>query len=72
MDINHRCLEGGGVDPAGRKKNRTEGLTRKPGWVTKTVAARGGRKRDAKNKPLDNGREIATIVITKTCSLKTK
>ena len=52
MDINHRCLEGGRVGPAGRKKIRTEGLTRKQDWVTKTVAARGGTLTRSKQNPL--------------------
>jgi len=58
LDINHRCLEGGGVGPAGRKKIRTEGLTRKLSWVTKTSAARGGSKRDGKTNPLTMAQKL--------------
>ena len=72
MDINHRCLEGGRVGPAGWKINRPRRVDTEAGLGYKNSCRSGGQEAQRKNKPLDNGGEIATIVITKTCSLKTK
>jgi hypothetical protein len=75
LDINPRCPGSCKVDPEGRKINRNEGLTGKLSWVTKAGAAGGGKltkRKQSPDKELDSGEKEVIILISKTCSLKTK
>jgi hypothetical protein len=44
--------------PGGAKKIRNKGLTRRPDWVTKTVAARGARLTRSKQNPLTTAEKL--------------
>jgi hypothetical protein len=65
LDINHRCLEGGRVDPGGAEKKRSGGVDRKARLGYKNSCRSGGQETASRNKPLDNGGKIATLVSTK-------